>query len=131
MSRMRGPALLLLAVPGWGQADTTAMMTHYQTVTSVVVRTCAAPRTDREIVVCARRQADRYRIPFVGYEAGDPRAETVSAERNRLASTPRTPCGQGAIIANCGGGVGLHASVGFGAGGVGPLRLRPLGVDTD
>lgn len=97
---------------------------RYRAVTSVEPH-CGKPSDSREILVCGARRADRWRVPFIGYDAGDPRGESVSAERNRLAAAPRVPCGRGAIIADCGGGVGVKATVGFGASGT-ETRLRPL-----
>ncbi len=123
MSRIVVAALaILVAIPA--SAQTSKTLETYQRLTSVEPR-CTRPTGDREILVCGNRRADRWRVPYIGYEIGDPRGETVSAERNRMAAAPKVPCGQGAIIADCGGGVGLKASVGFGATG-GEMRLRPL-----
>jgi len=41
-----------------------------------------ANRTD--ITVCGRRRADRFRVPIIVHDEGDPRYETVRAERDRL-----------------------------------------------
>ena len=81
---------------------------------------CRAASGD-DIVVCGRRDADRYRVPFDGYPDGDPRNETVSGERNRLASAPPVKCGIAAFLANC-GSVGVSFSVGLD----GTLRYRKL-----
>ena len=97
---------------------------RYRQLTSVEPR-CNRPSNDREILVCGARRADRWRVPFIGYDAGDPRAESVEGERKRISAAPVVPCGQGAIIANCGKGVGMSATTAFGASG-GELRLRPL-----
>lgn len=100
-------------------------MDRYLSVTSVEPR-CARPVDGREIMVCGARRADRWRVPYIGgYELGDPRGESVEGERKRLSAAPRVKCGQGAIIANCGGGVGVSATVAFGAGGTSE-RVRPL-----
>lgn len=96
----------------------------YQRLTSVEPQ-CTHPASDREILVCGNRRADRWRVPYVGYDIGDPRGESVEGERKRVSAAPKVPCGQGAIIADCGGGVGVKASLGIGASG-GRLRLRPL-----
>jgi hypothetical protein len=71
-------------------------------MTQVAVRGCSRPADTREITVCGRRAADRWRVPLIQYDAGDPRAETVSGQRNRLASAPSLKCGVGAILAGCG-----------------------------
>jgi hypothetical protein len=70
-------------------------------------------------MVCGRRQADRYRVPFVG---SDPR-DAVPTERARLLESKQPTCGQiGAFFNNC-GHVGVSAT--FGGGGV-TLKTRKL-----
>jgi len=113
---------LCLALPV--SAKAADALETYRTLTSVEPR-CARPSSDRDIMVCGARRADRWRVPYVGYDIGDPRAESVEGERKRISAAPRVPCGQGAIIANCGGGVGVKATVGFGASGS-ELKLRTL-----
>lgn len=115
-------AALCLTTPASAQA--LDPMQTYQKLTSVEPR-CVRPSSDREILVCGARRADRWRVPYIGYEAGDPRGETVEGERKRVSAAPKVPCGQGAIIADCGGGVGVKVNTAFGASG-GELRLRPL-----
>lgn len=123
MSRIVVAGIALgLAAPAC--ASTPDPIETYRTLTSVEPR-CTNPASDREIVVCGARRADRWRVPYVGYDVGDPRAESVESERKRISAAPRVPCGQGAIIANCGGGVGVSATVAFGASG-GQMRVRPL-----
>ena len=94
-------------------------------VAFLVVWGTIRPSNDRDILVCGARRADRWRVPFVGYDAGDPRGESVEGERKRISAAPIVPCGQGAIIANCGNGVGVSTSVGFGVSGSN-IKLRPL-----
>jgi hypothetical protein len=114
--------LTVLAAPAVAQ-ERPALRT-YLAMTQVEPR-CSAPHAGNEIVVCGRRRADRWRVPFVGYEPGDPRNERVSGERNRLASEPRPPCGTVAFLANSSCGmVGVSASVGTGPGG--GLKVRKL-----
>lgn len=113
--------LLLGAAP----AHADIAMDRYRSVTSVEPR-CTRPGDGREIMVCGARRADRWRVPYIGgYDVGDPRGESVEGERKRLSAAPRVPCGQGAIIANCGGGVGVSMTTSFGASGSQP-KLRPL-----
>ena len=123
MSRIVVAVLAVLAANP-APAQTSKALETYQRLTSVEPR-CARPTGNREILVCGNRRADRWRVPFIGYDIGDPRGESVEGERKRISAAPRLPCGQGAIIADCGGGVGLKASVEFGASG-GQMRLRPL-----
>ena len=105
-------------------AKTATSLETYQRLTSVEPH-CTRPSSDREILVCGNRRADRWRVPYVGYDIGDRRSESVEGERKRVSAAPKVPCGQGAIIADCGGGVGVKASTSFGTSG-GQLRLRPL-----
>jgi hypothetical protein len=113
--------LLALAMPAASQIRDPLKV--YSEKTSVVIR-CTSPAGD-QIVVCGRRAADKWRVPFIGYAPGDPSGDTVSTERNRLVKAPKLPCGQGAIIANCGSGVGISTATRFGAGGA-STRVRPL-----
>jgi hypothetical protein len=113
--------MFLLAAATPLAAREPANLEAYQRLTRVAPR-CGHPASSTEITVCGNRRADRWRVPFIGYEAGDPRGETVSGERNRLASAPKLPCGIGAILAGC-GSVGLSVSSTFASG---KLKLRPL-----
>ncbi len=112
-----------LAVAQSAPAQTTSPLAIYERLTTVSPQ-CHAPTNNTEILVCGRRAADRWRVPFVGYDAGDPRAETVMAERERLAANPQAPCGTAAILKNC-GAVGVSLSTRFGIDGSG-YKLRPL-----
>ena len=121
-SRIGWILLGTLAVPA--QAAEPPVVQKYLAMTRVEPR-CSAPKAGNEIIVCGRRRADRWRVPFVGYEAGDPRNEAVSGERNRLASEPRPPCGTTAFFSTSACGmVGVSASVGIGPGG--GLKVRKL-----
>jgi hypothetical protein len=113
---------LCLAIPI--SAKTPDPPETYQKLTSVEPR-CTRPSSSQEILVCGARRADRWRVPYIGYDAGDPRGETVEGERKRISDGHRDPCGRRAIIADCGGGVGVKVTTAFGASG-GELRLRPL-----
>ncbi len=115
-------AVLCLAPPV--RAKTPDTLETYRKLTSVEPH-CGRPSSDREIMVCGARRADRWRVPYIGYDIGDPRGESVEGERKRLADDHRLPCGRRAIIADCGGGVGVKVTTAFGASG-GELRLRPL-----
>ena len=98
--------LLALSVLATAPVDAADPLSTYTALTQAAVRGCSRPTDSREIVVCARRADDRYRAPLQAYVAGDPRGEGVLAERNRLASEPRQPCGTGAFLA-CQGMVGV------------------------
>jgi hypothetical protein len=111
--------VLCLATPLASKAPDT--LEAYQKLTSVDPR-CGRPSSDREILVCGARRADRWRVPFVGYDAGDPRGETVEGERKRLASEPPRKCGNEAFLRNC-GSVGVSVSTRLAGDG---LKLRQL-----
>jgi hypothetical protein len=103
-------------------AQERAAMGKYLAMTKVEPR-CSAPRAGSEIVVCGRRRADRWRVPFILKEAGDPSIQNVSAERNGLIATT-TPCQDNSIfLVGCGKvGIGVSTSLGGESG----VKLRPL-----
>jgi hypothetical protein len=114
--------LLMLATPA--QAQDRTPMNKYLAMTKVEPR-CSAPKASSEIIVCGRRRADRWRVPYLLKEAGDPSIQNVSAERNLLASEPRAPCGTTAFFATAAcGKVGLSVSTAI--GGESGVKLRPL-----
>lgn len=85
---------------------------------------CAAVAQPGEVTVCGARRADRYRVPFVVHDAGDPRYETVSAERTRLLHRT-TPLQDLSPFLVGGGMAGAHATV-SGDGRVITAGLRRL-----
>jgi hypothetical protein len=108
--------VLLAAVTVLGAApiDTYRALTRAEVV-------CDRPNGE-EVVVCARRDADRYRVPLVLPTPGDPKAETASEERERLQAKV-TPCRSGGpFLIGC-GMVGVHMTAGGGRSGP---ELRPL-----
>lgn len=102
-------------------AKTADSLETYQRLTSVEPH-CTRPSSDREILVCGNRRADRWRVPYIGYDIGDPRGESVEGERRRLASEPPRKCGNEAFLRNC-GMVGLSVSTRLAGDG---LKLRQL-----
>jgi hypothetical protein len=113
--------LAMLAMPT--QAQERAAMRTYLAMTQVEPR-CSTPRAGNEIIVCGRRRADRWRVPYLLKEAGDPSIQNVSAERNGLIPTT-TPCREHSIfLVGCGKGVGIGVSTAIGGGSA--VKLRPL-----
>jgi len=47
-------------------------------------RPCPTIVDSTDITVCGLRTADRFRVPFVVHDAGDPKHESVRNERTRL-----------------------------------------------
>jgi hypothetical protein len=103
------------------QYDINATLEAYRNLTQAEPR-CAQPTNGSEIVVCANRKADRYRVPFIEYELGDPRAESVAAERERL-QAKTTPCQEYSLFLVGCGSVGLALSTRLDGSS---LKLRPL-----
>jgi hypothetical protein len=105
------PLMLLLGVQDAGQdSDRVApMLASAKALTRADVP-CELPKNEDEIVVCSRRDADRYRVPLVaaGSVANSVplRTATLTSDHSRL------PCGQGAFIAQCGPGFGVGITVG-------------------
>ena len=111
--------LLFFATSPLGNESHADALATYRTFTSVEPH-CGKPASGDEIVVCGNRRADQWRVPFVGYERGDPNGEGVASERNRLASEPPLHCGIGAVLKNC-GMVGVGAKFASGK-----LQVREL-----
>ncbi|MBB5714258.1 hypothetical protein [Sphingomonas aerophila] len=85
---------------------------------------CSLNPSDPDVVtVCARRRADRFRVPYLTVTPGDPRHEAVLVERDRLLL--RTNPVQELSPFLVGGGM-AGATVKAGAGGVHAETLRPL-----
>ncbi|MBO9516380.1 MAG: hypothetical protein J7549_19870 [Variovorax sp.] len=70
---------------------------------------CARARDENEIVVCSRREADRYRVPLVTAYNGP---DTDAGRLTRLfdGADGHAPCGEGAFTVRC-GSVGVTATV--------------------
>ena len=120
-SIMTTALLAMVAAPA--SAQERATMGNYQAMTRVEPR-CSAPRAGNEIVVCGRRRADRWRVPYILKEAGDPTIQNVSAERNGLIATT-TPCQDNSVfLVGCGKGVGVSVNTAIGGGS--GVKLRPL-----
>ena len=116
MSRMTALILVALAAPA-GAADP---MDTYLDKTSAQPRCKAAAGSD--IVVCGRREADKYRVPFLIPTPGDPKTRGVHEERATLIAQ-ETPCeSHGPFLVGC-GAVGVSVSTKIGGG---KIEYRPL-----
>ncbi|MDF0487610.1 hypothetical protein PX554_05670 [Sphingomonas sp. H39-1-10] len=96
------PLLLLLAAP-----DDVAITT-YHALTSATPA-CSRPAGD-DVVVCGRRAADRYRVPLVIHDPGDPAYEGVPAERERLFARTDNCEEKSIFLVGC-GSFGIKATV--------------------
>jgi hypothetical protein len=110
MSRMAMILMLgLYSVPIGAQSLTaeTALMTYTERMTTRP--NCKRARAANEIIVCGRRDADKYRVPLIVYDVGDPRAEGFWGERERL-QNQTTPCQDNStFLVGC-GSVGISVS---------------------
>ena len=104
------PVLLLLAQ----DASVETALKEYREKTRADVP-CRRAADENEIVVCALRDADRFRVPLITSSAG----REASGERlNTLLSSDAAgfvPCGKGAFMVRC-GSVGVGVTVDSGGG---------------
>lgn len=85
-------------------------------------RGCPEVRDSSDVSVCGLRTADRFRVPFLAPDPGDPLHEAVAKERQRyLARTTR--CEEKSLFLIGCGAFGLNATVGGGEPGV---QVRPM-----
>ena len=105
-------------------ADGTAAqaLAEYRARTAVAVQ-CRAQAQDDAVVVCARRAADRYRLPLVSApDPGDPAHEGVAAERERLLARTNQCQEKTAFMVGCGvAGASFSTARGFGLNGERPI----------
>ena len=85
---------------------------------------CLAPADSREVVVCGRRHADRYRVPLIEVDRDNPANEGVPAERQRLLART-TNCREHSVFQVGCGMAGVTASTRHGVVAVGERPLAP------
>jgi hypothetical protein len=102
------PILLMAAASPPQTAD--AVYVAYREATRAEIP-CRQTEASDEIVVCALRAADEYRISFLTVAPGDPRHEGVFDERTRYFNRT-TPCqDMGPFLIGC-GSVGVSMTAG-------------------
>jgi D-tyrosyl-tRNA(Tyr) deacylase len=115
-------AWMLLAAMAQDGGAASAMIARARSLTQIV-QPCRTDAEADEIVVCAARTADRFRVPLTTPPAeGDPKAVDALGERERLLAVPQPACGTSAFLQGC-GFAGVTASTRRG-GSIG--RARPL-----
>lgn len=72
--------LMLLAAPA-GE-DAASLIDRSRDV--IVGERCVPDANRTDITVCGRRRADRFRVPLIVHDDGDPRFEPVMVQRDRL-----------------------------------------------
>ena len=100
-------ALISIAAPQ-EVPDADALMAGYRTKARADAR-CREPGDDGEIIVCSRREADKYRVPLV---TRNPRDSVPLRTATLVKDVSRLDCGQRAVIAQCGPGFGVSMAVG-------------------
>lgn len=114
--------LSLMLLMAMQDGDTVARaMEKYRTELSEISVRCRVADAQDEIVVCARRDADRWRVPYVpaGSKTSVP-ARTAYLTQDFGA----VECGKGPFMVNC-GKVGVSVTQTFGAGaGSGDVRVH-------
>lgn len=118
-------ALQGAAAPPPGEAPPPAdLLTAYQDLTHVEPR-CRQTPDGAEILVCARRGADRYRVPFLLPTPGDPKRLMPHEETARLLARS-APCAERNAMSHIGcGQVGIRLSTRIGTGEVEQRPLAP------
>ncbi len=99
--------MLFVALQAGGED---AVMQAYREKTRAVIP-CKTTDVADEVTICALREADKkYRVPFVTARAVD----NVPARTERVLEDGMFQCGvSGPFLTQCGGMVGVTASVGF------------------
>lgn len=108
------PILLLLQ-----DISVAAAYAEYREKTSALVR-CQAPKSDEEIMVCARRESYRYQTPLVAAA----RASNAHAQDDMVWTAEaqgHVECGKGAFLVRCGK---VGPSVTISSGGQLGYKLR-------
>ncbi|OQW72194.1 MAG: hypothetical protein BVN33_13430 [Proteobacteria bacterium ST_bin13] len=110
-------AMMTMMMAGTDVAD---LLKTYRDLTRAEIR-CEQSADRDEILVCGARNADRYRLPFIAYDIGNPRREGVFEQAERL-QHKTTPCqDMGPYLVGC-GMVGVGVTVGGRGTRVGGLR---------
>lgn len=114
--------LLLAILAQSAEQDAARLMAEHRNLTRARIE-CRLDTGSDDVVVCANRQADRWRVPFITPDAGDPKIIDVHGERERLIARPNN-CAEIRLMAYGCGMFGASATAG--ARGVGIERPRPL-----
>ena len=103
--------------------DVAEMTARARTLTSAEQR-CLPSADVTDITVCGLRHADRFRVPFIVHDAGDPRHEGVEAERVRLLHRT-SPIDEMTPFLVGGGMAGVSVTINTGTGGTKVRKPAP------
>lgn len=110
--------VLLIAQAASPEADALA---RYRELTAAEPR-CERAADSTDVTVCGLRDADRFRVPFVFPEPGDPLHEAAMDERKRYLARTDNCQEKNLFLVGC-GAFGLSVTTGGGREGV---EVRPL-----
>jgi len=116
--------LAILLVLAGQSAGAQAALVHYRAVTAVGPH-CEIAGSGTDITVCARRNADRYRLPLIEPTPGNPKTQDVPGEREQLFARTSNCQEKSLFLVGC-GKVGVGMKAGFGPGGIYGAQVRPL-----
>jgi len=102
------------------QLDTA--MDRYRTATRATID-CHDNQPD-DIVICGRREADRYRAPLTVTDPDDPRHEGVPAERERMLARTNNCQEKSTFLVGC-GAAGVSVSTRSGVSLMGERPIAP------
>ena len=111
-------ALMLAAMPD----DVATLVAKSATV--IAGKRCTYDPNTTDITVCGRRRADRFRVPFIVHDAGDPRHEAVRVERDRLLNRSNPVKDLSPFLVG-GGMAGVTVSSSTGVSGITGRTLAP------
>lgn len=98
-----------------------AALARYRELTAAEPR-CVRRADTTDVTVCGLREADRFRVPFLLHDAGDPRHEAAMDERKRYLARTDNCQEKNLFLVGC-GAWGLSVTAGGGREGV---EVRPL-----
>lgn len=115
---MLAMVLMMQAIP----IDAARLVAETRLLTRATVE-CRQSRAGEEITVCARRDADKWRVPLLTPDPGAIDPDDVPAQRERLIAQPSNCTEMKLMAYGCGAvGVTMHS----GRGGTRLESLRPL-----
>ena len=116
---------MLFVLMAWQAAtDLDTALDRYREKTRATIE-CQASQAD-DIVVCGRRAADKFRLPLIAVDPGDPKKEGVPAERERLLARTNNCEEMSTFLVGCGkAGVTMSTRTGVTLGGGGERPIAP------
>lgn len=81
-------------------------------------------RTGDDILVCSRRDADRWRVPLVQIDPADPKNQSVATERDRLLARTDNCQEKSTFLVGC-GMAGVSVSTRSGVSLIGERPIAP------